>query len=301
MKRAAYCRTTVGWFASFIMLFVLMGLGNCSKSESSTNTASAGKPFSGVTIEAFVGTASKPPTELAAAEFEALTGATVELHFGGSGKVLTEMKLTERGDVYFPGSSDYMEKAKREGLVDATTEQRVVYLIPAINVMIGSGKKVESLADLAQPGLRVGLGRPDTVCVGLYGVEVLENAKLSAAVRPNIINYTESCEKTATLLSLGAVDAVLGWDVFEHWDPEHIKTVYLPKEQVPRIGYIPVAVAKFTKHPKVAQAFIDFLMSPQGRAIFKKWQYLTSEQEARAFTLPTTPVGGEWTLPSSWQ
>jgi molybdate transport system substrate-binding protein len=300
MKQTA-CRLSTGhWLASLFIVICANGVG-CGKSESSTKTSTVSKPFSGITIEAFVGTASKPPTELAATEFEALTGATVELHFGGSGKVLSEMKLTERGDVYFPGSSDYMEKAKREGLVDATTEQRVVYLIPAINVMIGSGKKVESLADLAQPGLRVGLGRPDTVCVGLYGVEVLENAKLSAAVRPNIINYTESCEKTATLLSLGAVDAVLGWDVFEHWDPEHIKTVYLPKEQVPRIGYIPVAVAKFSKHPKVAQSFIDFLMSPQGRAIFKKWQYLTSEQEARAFTLPTTPVGGEWTLPSSWQ
>jgi molybdate transport system substrate-binding protein len=50
----------------------------------------------------------------------------------------------------------------------------------------------------------------------------------------------------------------------------------------------------------VAQAFIDFLISDEGKAIYKKWHYLTTEAEARAYALPTTPVGGEWTLPAVW-
>lgn len=269
-------------------------LAACSKSAPST-----GK-FAGKKLEVFVGTASKPPTELAAQTFEKLTGATIELHFGGSGKMLADMKLAGRGDLYFPGSSDYMAKANAAGLVDPTTEKRIVYLIPAINVPAKSDKKITSLADLAQPGLRVGIARPDTVCVGLYAAEVLERAGLSAQVKPNIVTYAESCEKTATLVSLDTVDAVLGWEVFEHWDPEHIRTIYLPKDQVPRIGYIPIAIAKSVKEPVVAQAFIDFLVSPEGKAIYKKWHYLTTEEEARAFALPTTPVGGEWTLPANW-
>ena len=266
----------------------------CSKAAPSTGR------FAGKKLEIFIGTASKPPTELAAQTFEKLTGATLELHFGGSGKMLADMKLAGRGDLYFPGSSDYMAKANAAGLVDSTTEKRVVYLIPAINVPVKSEKKISSLADLAQPGLRVGIARPDTVCVGLYGAEVLERAGLSAQVKPNIVTYAESCEKTATLVSLDAVDAVLGWEVFEHWDPEHIRTIYLPKDQVPRIGYIPIAIARSVKEPVVAQAFIDFLISPEGKAIYKKWHYLTTEEEARAFALPTTPIGGEWTLPASW-
>ncbi|HPH65373.1 MAG TPA: molybdate ABC transporter substrate-binding protein [Kofleriaceae bacterium] len=269
-------------------------LAGCSK------PAPAKGKFAGKKLEIFVGTASKPPTELAAQTFEQQTGATIELHFGGSGKMLADMKLAGRGDLYFPGSSDYMAKARDAGLVDPATEKRVVYLIPAINVPVNSSKKITGLADLAQPGLRVGIARPDTVCVGLYGAEVLELAGLSAQVKPNIVTYAESCEKTATLIALDAVDAVLGWEVFEHWDPEHIRTIYLPKEQVPRIGYIPIAIAKSVREPVVAQAFIDFLISDEGKAIYKKWHYLTTEAEARAYTLPTTPVGGEWTLPAVW-
>ena len=84
-------------------------------------------------LEVFVGSASQPATEEAARRFEEKTGIRLNLHFGGSGKMLSEMKLSERGDLYFPGSSDFMERAKEEGLVLEETEKIVVYLIPAID------------------------------------------------------------------------------------------------------------------------------------------------------------------------
>ena len=283
------------------LVAVALVAGCSSHDGASATTRAADRPYEGHVLEVFVGTASKPPTEAAVAAFEQKTGAKLEVHFGGSGKMLSELKLAERGDIYFPGSSDYMEKAKAEGLVVAETEKRIVYLIPAINVQRGNPHHIRGLEDLAQPGLRVGIARPDTVCVGLYGVELLERAKLADKVRPNIVTNAESCEKTAQLVSLDAVDAVLGWEVFEHWDPDHIETVYLPKEQVTRIGYIPAAVGTKAKEPALAKEFISFLASDDGKAIFKRWHYLTTEAEARAYTTASTPVGGVYELPASWQ
>ncbi|MEO8846070.1 MAG: molybdate ABC transporter substrate-binding protein [Kofleriaceae bacterium] len=281
-------------------LILVALLAGCS-SKDGASTTHANRPYEGHVLELFVGTASKPPTEAAAAAFEQKTGAKLELHFGGSGRMLSEMKLAERGDIYFPGSSDYMEKAEAERLVVPETEQRIVYLIPAINVQRGNPHHIQRLEDLAQPGLRVGIARPDTVCVGLYGVELLEHAKLADKVKPNIVTNAESCEQTAELVSLKSVDAVLGWEVFEHWDPDHIETVYLPKDEVTRIGYIPAAVGTKAREPALAKVFIAFLASAEGKAIFKKWSYLTSEAEARVYTNPSTPVGGVYELPASWQ
>ena len=207
------------------------------------NNAEAGKPFDQRPLEVFAGSASKPPLEQLAASFEEKTGAKILLHFGGSGQMLSQMKLTGRGDIYFPGSSDYMERAKREGLAAPDTERRVAFLVPAINVVRGNPKNIQTLEDLAKPGVRVGIARPDAVCVGLYAIEILEKAGLSGAVRSNIVTCAESCEKTAQLVSLGAVDAVIGWSVFEHWDPQRIQTIPLKPHQIPRIGYIPMAVA----------------------------------------------------------
>ncbi|PKL47765.1 MAG: molybdate ABC transporter substrate-binding protein [Candidatus Riflebacteria bacterium HGW-Riflebacteria-2] len=258
----------------------------------------------GQSLLVLAGAASKPPTELVAAAFTAKTGVKVDLIFGGSGYVLSQMQLGRTGDVYFPGSSDYMEKAKVNGLVVPESERKVVYLVNAINVRKGNPKGIKSLRDLARPGLRVAIANPEGVCVGLYAIEILEkNLKPEevAAVKANIVNYPESCEKTATSISLATVDAVIGWRVFEHWDPERIETVPLAKEEIIRIGYIPVAISTFSQQPELAQQFIDFVISDEGRQYYRQYKYFTSVEEAAAWLGADKPVGGSWQLPESWQ
>ncbi len=251
----------------------------------------------------FAGAASKPPTEEAAKAFEKKTGVKVNLAFGGSGFVLSQMMLGKMGDIYFPGSSDFMEVAKKKGLVFPESEKIVVYLAPAINVQKGNPKGIKSLKDLSKPGLRVAIASPDAVCVGLYAVEIIEkNLKPDekAAFRKNLVNYTESCEKTATAISLKAADAVIGWRVFEYWDPERIQTIPLKKEEIVRIGYIPIAISRFTTNRPLAQRFIDYILSNEGRAIFKKYQYFMSPDEAFAWIGERKPVGGEYSIPQDW-
>ncbi len=252
----------------------------------------------------FAGAASKPATEEAIKIFQKTQNITVEASFGGSGFVLSQMKLSRRGDLYFPGSSDFMEFAKKEGLVLPETERIVVYLIPAINVQKGNPKNIHSLRDLTREGIRVAIANPEMVCVGTYAVEIIEK-NLTILEREvfkrNLVNYLESCEKTANAVSLKAVDGVLGWRVFQYWDPERIETVYLRPEEIPRIGYIPIAISKFTKDRILAQKFIDFLLSPQAKNIFKRYGYLMDISEARRFTRPDTPVDGEYILPKEWR
>jgi len=252
----------------------------------------------------FAGSASKPPTEDVVRIFREKTGIPVDVIFGGSGFVLSQMKLGKKGDLYFPGSSDFMEKAKKEGLVFPESEKMVVYLVPAINVQKGNPKGIRSLKDLTRDGIRVAIAHPEMVCVGLYAVEIIEKNLAPAEkerFKRNLVNYTESCEKTAVAISLKAVDAVLGWEVFQYWDPDRIETIYLKPEEISRIGYIPIAISKFSKDKLSAQKFIDFLLASEGKAIFQKYHYLMTPQEARRFTPPDTPVGGEYLLPKSWQ
>jgi molybdate transport system substrate-binding protein len=252
----------------------------------------------------FAGAASKPPTEEIAGLFGAQKGASVRVTFGGSGFILSQMKLSRKGDVYFPGSSDFMEKARREGLVFPETEKIIAYLVPAINVQRGNPRNIQGLKDLLRPGLRLAIADPESVCVGTYAVEVIEKNFRPGErelFRKNLATTTESCEKTANLISLRGVDAVLGWEVFGRWDPERIETIFLKPEEVPRIGFLPVAVAKFTADRVLAERFVQFLSSPQSGNIFRKHGYLMSLQEARVHTLPDTPVGGEYSLPPAWK
>ena len=252
----------------------------------------------------FAGAASKPPTEEVARIYQQKKGVKVLATFGGSGFVLSQMKLARKGDVYFPGSSDFMEKAKKEEAVFPGTEKIIAYLVPAINIQRGNPHHIFSLKDLLKPGLRLAIAEPASVCVGTYAVEVVEknfNPQERELFRRSLITMVESCEKTANLISLKAVDAVLGWEVFGSWDPMRIQTVPLKPEEVPRIGYLPAAVARFTEDRARAEQFVNFLTSSESQTVFRKHGYLMSVQEARRYALPNTPVGGEYFLPESWR
>jgi molybdate transport system substrate-binding protein len=252
----------------------------------------------------YAGAASKPATEEIIKGFREKTGIVADVIFGGSGFVLSQMKLSKKGDLYFPGSSDFMELAKKEGLVLPESEKIVVYLVSAINVHRGNPKGIQSLRDLTRDGIRVAIANPEMVCVGTYAVEIIEKNLTPTEkekFKKNLVNYTESCEKTASVISLKAVDAVIGWRVFQYWDPERIESILLKPEAISRIGYIPIAISRFTEDKIAAQKFIDFLLSSQGKATFQKYHYLMDIQEARRFTKADTPVGGEYFLPEEWK
>jgi molybdate transport system substrate-binding protein len=316
------CRKTTLVACVVLVLGLVFAAAGCSGSAESATTASpaasdttassaatqsstsAEVSASGSeTLLMYAGAASKPPTEEAIQLFKEKTGITIEVVFGGSGKVLSEMKLVKEGDLYFPGSSDYMEKAKKDGDVIADTEAIITYLVPAINVQAGNPHNIKTLKDLTRPGIKVAIANPETVCVGLYAVEIIEQnltADEKAAFKANLLNYTESCEKTATAISLKQVDAVIGWSVFQDWDPETIQTIPLEASQIPRVGYIPIAVASYTKKQAAAQQFIDFLTSAEGQAIFAKYGYFATPDQAIAYIGQEKPVGGEYTLPADW-
>ena len=252
----------------------------------------------------YAGAASKPATDEIVRVFKEKTGIVADVIFGGSGFVLSQMKLSKKGDLYFPGSSDFMELAKKEDLVFPESEKIVVYLVSAINVQKGNPKGIHSLRDLTKDRIRVAIANPEMVCVGTYAVEIIEKNLTPSEkekFKKNLVNYTESCEKTASVISLKAVDAVIGWRVFQYWDPERIESILLKPEAISRIGYIPIAISRFTEDKIAAQKFIDFLSSSHGKTTFQKYHYLMDIQEARRFTKPDTPVGGEYLLPEEWK
>lgn len=255
------------------------------------------------TLMVFAGAASKPPTEEAAKAFEKKTGVKVEVVFGGSGYVMSQMILAKKGDIYFPGSSDYMEVAKKKEVVFPDTEKYVVYLVNAINVQKRNPKNIKSLKDLTTPGLKVAIANPEGVCVGAYAIEIIEKnftPEEKTEFKKNLINYTESCEKTATAISLKMADAVIGWSVFHYWDPERIDTIPLKKSEIIRIGYIPIAISKYTQNRALAQKFINFILSEEGKAIYRKYNYFMTPDEAIAWMGVKKPVGGEYVVPKEW-
>lgn len=247
----------------------------------------------------FCGSAVKVPMEEILRSYREETGETITVTYGGSGTLLSQMELSRRGDLYLAGSPDYIEIGAKKGLLIPGSERRVVYLVPAIIVPKGNPAKIHQLKDLARPGVRIGLGNPESVCLGLYSVELLEANSLLEPVLKNVVVLAKSCEDTATLAVLRKVDAILGWDVFSALNPNEVEKIPLRSCRIPRISCITAALPVFVSGRKRAESFLSFLLSPKGMEILRKWGYLTRLEEALK-EAPGATVGGSYRLPEAY-
>lgn len=245
------------------------------------------------------GSVNKLPMEEIAKLYEEKTGTKVYLLFGGSGTLLSQIELSKRGDIYLPGSPDYIIKGKKKNLLIEGTEQIVAYLVLGIIVPADNPCQIENINDLTKPGIRIGIGNPETVCLGLYAVEFLEKNQLLEKILKNTVTFGGSCSKTANLAVLSKVDAIIGWRVFSKWNPSKLKFVPFPSEIVPRISYIPVSIPVYARDRKLSDDFITFLLSEKGEAIYNKFGYLSSLDEAKKFG-SQAKVGGEYKLPEEY-
>jgi molybdate transport system substrate-binding protein len=250
-------------------------------------------------ITVFCGSASKPAMEEIAGLFEKEKNIRVNMTFGGSGTLLSQIELSKKGEIYLPGSPDYIIIGNRKKLLVENSDKIVAYLVPAIITPAGNPKGIGSLADLAKPGIKVGIGNPRTVCLGLYGIELLKANHLLGGVMKNVVTHGASCSKTANLAAMNKVDAVLGWKVFQSWNSDRLSYVPIDPDQIPRISYIPISIPIYTKDASLSKAFIDFTLSPKGRRIYRKFGYLTDLEDAKKFA-PDATVGGEYKLPDEY-
>jgi molybdate transport system substrate-binding protein len=206
------------------------------------------------------------------------------------------MRISKTGDVFIPGSPEYLVQGTELGVVNKTSSHLriLAYLVPAIIVQNGNPKNITSLEDLSRPGLRVGIGDPQSVCVGLYAKEILEKAGIWENVSKNIAVYAQSCDATAALIPAKAVDAIVGWHVFQAWTPDKADIVWIAPSNIPRISFIAGAVSSFVEDRRSAEAFLDFLTSNDAQTIWARYGYFANESDAKLhapFAVVETLVG----------
>jgi len=234
-------------------------------------------------LRVFFGAAAEVPELEIVKLYEVETGVRIEATFGGSGTLLTSMMVAKVGDIYAPGSPDYMSSANVKNVTYAETVKILAYLVPAIIVQKDNPKNITSLEDLARPGIKIGLGDPKSVCVGAYAVDLLKFNHLWEAVEPNVVVYVDSCSKVASLPVLKSVDAVIGWHVFYNWNPNSTDIIWIKPDEIPKIAYIPAAISKYTEDRDLAQQFLNYLVSDEAQAIFMKYNYFSTVEEAKQY------------------
>ncbi len=207
----------------------------------------------------------KPMDELGSLFFEEY-GISVNYNYAGSNTLLSQMELTQKGDVYMPGATYYFDIAKEKGITDY--EQRVAYHVPVIAVPEGNPAGITSLADLAEPGVTVILGDPKAAAIGKLGNKILEENGIYDTVANNTIARGATVNELVVYTSMKQADASIIWEDLVV-NSEKMEIVEIPREQN-IVKIIPIGTLTFSEKKGTATKFVDFVASPEGKAIFEK-------------------------------
>ncbi len=238
------------------------------------DVASPGKGSSPVLTGYFSAIAQVPWSEIID-RYGQETGVEIIAKYGSTGQVLT-LASVAGGDIIAVASIEDMRKAVELGIVDNNTVEVVSCSVPAIIVPRGNPAGIHSLRDLAKPGIRIGIGDPESVVIGRYAVELLKYNGLWDDVKGNIVVYADSFSTLMSMLisGQGSLDAVIGWHVGYYWYPDKTELIMLSKEEVPRATCITVGVLEDSKYRDEARKFIDYVVSGEGIKVFNRYGYL---------------------------
>ncbi len=213
-----------------------------------------------------------PVAELAD-QFGRQHGVTVQCDYAGSEVLLSRIKLAQRGDLYMPGDASYMEQAQREGLI--ASSRPVCYWVPVILVQKGNPKDIRKLADLARPGLRLGFGDAKACAIGRETVTLLEKNHIKPEqLEPNVVFRSVTVNELGTNVKLGQLDAAIVWDAIASLYADQTEAISIPTEENV-ISAVPIGVLNASDQKDLAGRFVEFVVSPEGQACFRRHHYTT--------------------------
>jgi len=239
--------------------------------------AAGGSPAAKGSLYVYAGAGLRPALEEIGRAFAARSGAKVESDYGGSGMLISRLRLARTGDLFMPGDRWYVELAEKEGLVESQAD--VCWFVPVILVQKGNPKGIRGLADLARPGLRLGLGNPKACQVGRATEEIIAKNKLNAAaIEKNLAFASVTVNELGLQVQTGHLDAAIVWDAIAAQYAASADVVPIPPgENV--FSHVTVGVLKSCKNRPLAGEFIEFLRADEGRAIFRRHHYRTEPPE----------------------
>jgi molybdate transport system substrate-binding protein len=209
---------------------------------------------------------------------------TVRFNFGGSQQLRAQLEQGAPADVFASANTKEMDAASRAGVIDAGTvrtfaRNRLVVIVPTDN-----RAKVDSLADLKRPGVKIVVADP-AVPVGGYTMRMLDamsddptyGPSYKSAFLGNIVSREENVKSVVGKVRLGEADAgvVYVTDAAAPRDGGQpaLRSIPVPDRHNQLADY-PIAVAARAAQPDLARAFVDLAVAEEGRRLLAGYGFL---------------------------
>lgn len=252
--------------ATAVVAMGLIAVAGCSSSSdtnpaASVSSSGAGGPALSGTVTVFAAASLNKTFTTLGKQFEAAhPGVTVKFSFGGSDTLAAQITQGAPADVFAAASTTTMGTVTKAGDVIGAP---MVFVKNELEIAVAPGDplKIQSLADLVKPGVKVALCAPTVPCGA-----AAKKALAAANVKLTPVTLEQDVTSALTKVELGSVDAAMVYHTDVAGAAGKVDGVPFP-EAASAINTYPIAVLKNAPDPIAAQAFEAYVLSSEGESV----------------------------------
>ncbi|GAC1303829.1 MAG: molybdate ABC transporter substrate-binding protein [Ktedonobacteraceae bacterium] len=251
-------------------------LAACGGTASSTATATP----SPVSLNVFAAASLTESFKAIATNYHAAhPNITIKLSFGGSQILESQIASGAPADIFASADMINMQKAADAGLVGNSqifVKNKLTVIIPASNP-----GNITTLKDLARKGVKIDIEAP-VVPAGKYSLQVLDKMAQSSdygpayesAVKANFVSQETDVKSVVNKVQLGEVDAGFVYQTDVTAAVSSKVTMITIPDTFNVIAQYPIAVTKSSAHASDAQAFVQYILAPEGQDVLQQYHFI---------------------------
>lgn len=216
-------------------------------------------------------------TEIAEQYKAVAPNVTLVFSFDSSGTLKTQIEEGAPCDLFLSAAQKQMNQLEELGMIQSDSrvdllENQVVLAVPD-----GNPKGIQSFADIADAEL-IALGNED-VPVGAYSIEILTHLDLlDALTAEGRITYGSNVKEVTTQIAEASVDC----GIIYATDAASAQLTIVDAATADMCSQViyPAAVLANSANADAAQAFLDYLTTPEAAQVFERVGFSMVQAEA---------------------
>ena len=243
------------WIAGVAAVALLAG---CSSSGGENDTVSGGAGALSGSITVDAASSLTEAFDSLKAKFESdHPGTSITISYGASSDFATQISQGAPADVFASASTSSMD-AVGSAAINPTN---FVTNTLEIAVPPGNPAGIHSVADLAKSGVKVAVCDPEVPC-GSVAQDVFKNAGVTVHPAASLADV----KSTLAAVESNEVDAGVVYVTDVRAAGDKVDGVPIAADVNSTTTY-PIAVLHDAKNPDLAQAWVDYVLSPAGRQV----------------------------------
>ncbi|MEE4351348.1 MAG: molybdate ABC transporter substrate-binding protein [Desulfatiglans sp.] len=217
----------------------------------------------------FAGAGMRMPLNEIGQRIKDLHGITVLYDYGGSGRLGNKILAGQIPDLFIPGSDKWAKILKTEGYVE--------YCVPlawhgSVIITPKENNRVNSLGDFTDRSNRLVLGDIRACAIGGASAEIFKKAGLEES-RMNIRARAVTVKQLILWIEGNNAEAAVVWRA-DAVQSGRVRIIGIPEPY--NIKNI-IPVCRMVRHGKEAEIYVHYLLSVEGKEIFKKYGFEVME------------------------